>query len=104
MEDNVLEASEEEILARVYTFTRQGRARAVFDVSKLVLGRHWRLVSPSEALVMPWPPDPTPIGATTLRHLRLPFVATGKGLWPRPASPGAHVPRGSYCQLLWIGL
>ena len=57
-----------------------GRARALFDASKLVLSRYWGLVSPSEALVMSWPPDPSSIGATTLSHLCLPFVLPGRPL------------------------
>ena len=58
----------------------QGRARALLDASKLVLSRSWRLVSPSEALVTPRAPDPTPIGATELSHLRLPLVLPGRPL------------------------
>ena len=56
----------------------QGRARALFYASKLVLSRFWRLVAPSEALVTPRPPDPSPIGATGLSHLHLPLVLRGR--------------------------
>ena len=60
--------------------TLQGRARALFDALKHLLGRHWRLVSLSEALVRPRPPDPSSIGATALSHLCLPLVLPGRPL------------------------
>ena len=58
----------------------QGRARARFYASKLVLSRFWRLVSPSEALVSSRPPDPSPISVAELSHLRLPLVLPGRPL------------------------
>ena len=58
----------------------QGRARALFDASKLLLSRYWRLVSPSEALVTPSPRDTSSLGATTLSHLRLRFLLPGRPL------------------------
>ena len=58
----------------------QGRARALFDALKIVLGRFWSFLSRPEALMKHRSPDSSSIGATTLSHLRFPSSLQGRSL------------------------